>query len=93
MEIVDYKVLSKIEVSDYNAILIIFRWEAGAPPEVIQVFMEQNSSANKNIVLLTTSWNGLEKMKHIDAITGASIVADVPIYTEKLIKKLDRLLK
>jgi len=45
------------------------------------------------MVVLTTSWNGIEKMENIDAITGASIVADETIFSDKLIKKIYRLLK
>ena len=93
VELVDFKALGKKEIADYDAILIMYRWEAGAPPEVIQLFMEQNLSSKKKMVIMTTSWNGLEKMNNVDATTGASILAEVPIYTEKLIKKLDRLLK
>ena len=93
VEVIDVKALANMDAADFDAILLIYRWEAGAPPETVQSFMEKNSSFKNKMVVMTTSWNGLEKMKNVDAITGASIVEDVPIFTNKIIKRIDRLLK
>lgn len=93
VEVIDVKALANTDVEYFDAILLIYRWEAGAPPETVQSFLNDNSRLKNKMVVLTTSWNGLEKVKDIDAITGASIVKDVPIFTQKIIKRLDRLLK
>ncbi len=93
VKVIDFAALKNADLSDFNAILIIHRWEAGEPPEAVRSFMYKNSSLKDRIVVLTTSWNGLEKMKDIDAITGASIVEDAPIFTGRIIKRLNPLLK
>lgn len=93
VKVIDIKVLDNTKIADFDAILIMHRWEAGAPTDNVKLFMDENVESKNKIVMLTTSWDGLEKMEHIDAITGASIVKDVPIFTEKIINRLDRLLK
>ncbi len=93
VEVIDVKALANKEAADFDAILLIYRWEAGAPPETVQSFIDKNSSLKNKMVELTTSWNGLEKMKNVDAITGASIIENVLVFTDKIIKRIDRLLK
>ena len=93
IEVVKIRGSVNIEATDFDAILIIHRWEARAAPDAIQSFMDKNVSLKNKMVVMTTSWNGLEKMENIDAITGASIVDNVPIFANKIIKKLDPLLK
>ncbi|QFZ53548.1 hypothetical protein FEZ18_01355 [Oceanihabitans sp. IOP_32] len=93
VEVVDIKALATKDATNYNAILILHRWEAGAPPEKVQSFINKNLRIKNKVVILTTSWNGLEKMRNVDAITGASTLEDVPIFTDKITKRLDRLLK
>ncbi|HLW32062.1 MAG TPA: hypothetical protein VKX40_07355 [Aequorivita sp.] len=93
VEIIDVRDLGNADAANYDAILILHRWEAGAPIDIVQSFMEKNLESNNKIVMLTTSWNGLEKMENIDAITGASIIKDVPNFTAKITKRLDGLFK
>lgn len=93
VEVVDIKALATKDATNYDAILILHRWEAGAPPERVQSFINKNLRIKNKVVILTTSWNGLEKMRNVDAITGASTLEDVPIFTNKITKRLDRLLK
>lgn len=89
---VDAKTLINIKTLDFNAILLMYRWEANAPPYPIQLFMNENSSIENKIVVVTTSWDGLEKVKDLDALTGASEMKDIPIFTEKIIQRLDEIL-
>ncbi len=93
VEVIDFKALSNTNAADFDAIFLMYRWEAGAPPETVQSFMDKNLSLKNKMVELTTSWNGLEKRKNVDAITGASIVENVPIFTNQIIKKINKLLK
>ncbi len=90
---IDVAALENTDLSDFDVILIMHRWEAGAPSETVQSFMDKHSGLQSKMVVLTTSWNGLERMKNIDAITGASVVEDAPIFTEMIIKRLDPLLE
>lgn len=93
VKIVDAKTLINIETSDFDAILLMYRWEANAPPYPIQLFMEENSAIENKTVVVTTSWNGLEKVENIDALTGASEEKDIPVFTKKIIQRLDGILK
>ena len=93
VEVIDVRDLGNTDATDFDAVLILHRWEAGAPIDIVQSFMEKNLELNNKIVMLTTSWNGLEKMENIDAITGASIIKDVPNFTAKITKRLDGLFK
>lgn len=93
VEIVDGKTMANTDAENFDAILVLHRWEARAPSRNVQLFLEKNEDFKNRIVMLTTSWNGLEKMENIDAITGASIMKDVPVITDKIIKRLDGLLK
>ncbi len=93
VEVIDVRKLSNIDLVDFDAILIMHRWEAGAPSENLQLFMDENSDLKNKMVVLSTSWNGKEKMKNIDALSGASVLHEVPSFTTKIIKRLDGLLK
>jgi len=93
IEVLDIKTLTNADAANFDAILFMYRWEAGAPPAAVQSFMDKNSGLKNKMVILITSWNGLEKTNNVDAIIGASIVGNVPIFTNKIIKKLDPLLK
>ena len=93
VEVRDVAALENSDAADFDAILIMHRWEAGAPSETVQSFMVKNSGLADRIVVLTTSWNGLEKMENVDAVTGASVLEDVPIIIDRITKKLKPLLK
>lgn len=93
IEIINNRSLNKVNIDDFDAVLILHRWEADAPSKFVSTFMEENSDLESKIVMLTTSWNGLEKMENIDAITGASIIEDVPKTKENIIERLNHLLK
>lgn len=93
VEVIDIADLVNADAGDFDVILILHRWEAGAPPAVVQEFMAKNSKLKNKIVVLTTSWNGQEKMKNVDAITGASMFENEPVVTNKIIKSIDRQLK
>lgn len=92
IKVVDVEGLDKTNAPDFDAILIMHRWVAGAPTDIVQNFVEKNLESKNKIFLLTTSWNGLEKMENVDAITGASIMDDVPDFTNQLIARLDGIL-
>lgn len=91
--VIDVADLANLDIIDFDVLLLIYRWEANAPPQSVQSFMNKNSRLKNKIVVLTTSWNGLEKVKNIDAITGASILENVPSFTNKIIRKLNPMLK
>ncbi len=59
----------------------------------MQSFIERTKSDMQKIVVLTTSGEGNYKMDDVDAITGESILANVPIFIDQITSKLNLLLK
>ena len=93
VKVIDVTALKNEDLSEFDAILIIHRWEAGNPPDAVSSILNKNPDLKDRIVVMTTSWNGLEKMENIDAITGASVIEDAPIFSKKIMKRLNSLLK
>ncbi len=91
IKVIDISSLEDNELADFDAILLIHTWEYGKPPESVQSFMDNNSSLINKMVVVTTSGEGTEKMEGVDAITGESIIRDIPLIVEKVISKLDLL--
>lgn len=94
IRIIDVSGLPKINLEDYDAMLLIHTWENWKPPIVVDSFMVKLKKELKGkIVVLTTSGEGSFKMENVDAITGESILENVPSFTEKIISELDPLLR
>ncbi len=93
IQVIDISQLSKIEVSAYNAILLIHTWEGWGPPTEIKDFIQNHITDLKKIVVFTTSGNGTNKIANVDAITGESKIDDIHLFSNKIIVKLKPLLK
>lgn len=93
IKIIDISALDTVKVNDYNAILIIHTWETWNPPIAVKTFINRTKKYASKIVVLTTSGDGNYKMEGVDALTGESVVADVPLYIGKITAKLNPLLK
>jgi len=94
IRIIDVSGLPKINLDDYDAMVLMHTWENWKPPVVVDSFMGKLKKEQKNkIVVLTTSGEGSFKMEEIDAITGESILENVPAYTDKIISELEQLLR
>lgn len=92
IKVIDITSLDKIDPSDYNAIVIIHTWQNWEPPVEVKYFIEKNTGFMDKVVVLTTSGDGSYKMEGVDAITGESVLADAPLYTAKIIDKLNPIL-
>lgn len=93
IKVVDISALENMDVSGFDAILLIHTWEYRKPPEAVQLFMDKNPGLKSKMVVLSTSGEGSGKMEGVDAITGESIISDVSLYVEKVIIKLHQLLE
>ena len=93
IKVIDVSSLETIAVNDYNALLIIHTWENWKPPMAVKSFIERTKSDAHKIVVLTTSGEGSYKMDDVDAITGESIIENVPLFIDKIKKRLNPLLK
>ncbi|MCJ7757754.1 MAG: hypothetical protein MUP24_06365 [Gillisia sp.] len=93
IKVIDISSLSKINPADYTAIAIIHTWENQESPFEVKSFIERTTAIRKKIIVLTTSSDGTYKMKEVDAITGESKIEDAPQFADKLIGRLDPILK
>lgn len=92
IKVIDVSSLPEVDPEDYDAILLIHTWENWKPPEAVKSFMERTLSYRDKMVVLTTSGEGSYKMEGVDAITGESKLTETPLYTEKIILKLNTIL-
>jgi len=92
LKVIDVSVLNEIVPADYDAILVLHTWEYEKPPAEVATFIERTSSYQDKIVILTTSGPGTSKMEGVDAITGESILDDVPRVVDNIIKRLNAIL-
>ena len=92
IKVIDVSSLGKIIPSDYSALVIIHTWQNLEPPVEVKHFIEKSTAFMDKVVVLTTSGDGSYKMEGVDAITGESILADAPLYTSKVIDRIDSIL-
>ena len=92
IRVIDVSGLNEIEPEDYKAILVMHTWEYVKPPEAVQSFMDENFSSKNKMVVLTTSGEGSERMEDIDAISGESILEDVPDVVGKIVGQLNSII-
>ncbi|MDC6389060.1 hypothetical protein PP182_10240 [Maribacter sp. PR1] len=93
IQVIDIKDLQRINPKDYDALLIVHTWENWKPPVTVKIFIERTDNYQDRIVVLTTSGEGSYKMKGVDAITGESIIKDVPLFIRKIADRLDPIFK
>ncbi|WP_273565746.1 hypothetical protein [Maribacter halichondriae] len=92
IKVIDVSGLPEIDPADFNAILVIHTWENWKPPTEVKSFIERTKNDSNKIVVLTTSGEGSYKMEDVDAMTGESIIEEVPVFTGKIIERLNPLL-
>ena len=88
IKVIDISELPNVKVTEWNAFVLIHTWEMWRPPPVIKTFLDEYYSKEKMIVI-TTSDDGNYKMKKVDAITGASVMENIPERIEKITDRLD----
>lgn len=93
IKIIDVSALSEINPKDFNAVLLIHTWENWKPPIEIETFISNSTNYKNKIIVFTTSGRGSYKMEEVDAITGASKLEDTLSFTNKIIERLNPLLK
>ncbi|SHJ43563.1 hypothetical protein SAMN04487911_12120 [Arenibacter nanhaiticus] len=92
IKVIDVSSLERINPINYDAILLLHTWEYWKPPTEVKLYIERQQELLDRMVILTTSGKGTSKMKEVDAITGESILEDIPYYVNTITKKLDSLL-
>ncbi|NOQ71735.1 MAG: hypothetical protein GQ574_07035 [Crocinitomix sp.] len=87
----DVKLLPEVVVDDWDAIVIIHTFEIWKPQEDADAFLKEHYDAGKMIVHGTSATAG-NKIEDVDAITGASIISDIPSQFKIIESKLSSIL-
>ena len=93
IKVIDVSELVEIDPDDFNAILVVHTWENWKPPAEVKSFVERTKKDANKIVILTTSGEGSYKMEGVDALTGESILDEVPVLSGKIVERLTHLKK
>jgi len=92
IEVAEFSALGKIKESEWTAIVILQSWEDWQPqPEITNLISKANPK--EKVIVVTTSDTGQEKLDGIDAISSASMVDTASDTAQKVISRIDRLLK
>jgi hypothetical protein len=91
VKVIDVAGLSGIQEKDWQAIVIVHTWEMGKPPRAISDFVARLASRD-NVIDVTTSGGGREKLPGVDAISSASVPDDVPALILQVGAKIQTLL-
>ncbi|WP_282179372.1 hypothetical protein [Maribacter stanieri] len=92
IEVVDVESLNDIDPNDFNALVIIHTWENWKPPLSVQSFIDMYGNESNKIIVFTTSGDGDYTMKRVDAIAGESKLSEAPLFINKIIDRLNKLL-
>ena len=91
---IDIRQLAQEDTSQYNGILLVNKCMAGRPDPRVEAFIDGFPAKHKIIVLTTgvrDSWT--PEKSEVDAMTSASVLADVPETSREIIDKLLSLLQ
>lgn len=90
-KVIDVTELGKINAENWRGLIVIHTWEKWNPQEDAAKFIHKNIASEK-LVVVSTSGSGEERIDHVDAITGASVLTDVPFHKKQLIEKLNSII-
>lgn len=93
IKVVDISRLPDINPDNYTAIVLIHTWENFKPPIEIEEFINRTNAQQNKMIVFTTSGQGSYKMDGVDAITGASKMEDTLSYVNKIIERVNILIK
>ncbi|NHF59607.1 hypothetical protein FK220_009665 [Flavobacteriaceae bacterium TP-CH-4] len=88
IKVIDVHELTEIDMDAFNAIVIMHTWENWKPPEPVAAFIEENKEQRNRMVVVATSGEGSYKIEGVDALTGESIIENVPQYVNKITDRL-----
>jgi hypothetical protein len=87
VKVVDISALGDVSTSNWSALLILHTWQFGRPPSTVRDFVARQSSV-RNLVVMSTSGSGRERLAGVDAVSAASVDADVPARTAAVMQRL-----
>lgn len=93
IKVIDVFRLSQINETDFKAIVILHTWEYGKPPQTVEDFVTNYKGTKDKLIVLTTSGEGTNELKGIDALAGESILEDASDYTDEIIERIELLIR
>ena len=90
---IDVSQLHTLNLTSYNAIVILHTWEYGKPPRSVKQFIYDNINDKNKMIVYATSGAGTNKIEGIDAIVGESIIENASDVSDKIIDKIEILLR
>lgn len=91
IKVIDVTALPDIDDKDWDAIVVMHTWENWLPPPTVQAWFKADRDLDK-IIVLTTSGNAQYKMQGINAITSASVMANIPSDTDAILNRINEIL-
>lgn len=91
VKVIDVSALPGMNVADWNAIVLLHTWEMRKPPAAVKAFVDRMEDKSR-LIVLTTSGAGDFRMEGVDAISGASQMADVPARVAEISARIDGVL-
>lgn len=92
IRVVDVAELTTIDENEWSAIVVMYHWEKWKPQPDAARFL-QASRRPERIIPLCTSGGGDRKLEGMDTITSASRLESVPTDVEKILARLEPLLR
>lgn len=91
IKVIDVSQLKLTNAAAWNCIVIVHTWEIGAPPKVVQNFID-NTQRKDKIITLATSGEGTNQIEGVDAITSASVIEEAQDDVEVMLEKIKQVL-
>jgi hypothetical protein len=91
VKVIDVSALPEVREEEWSAMVVLHTWEMRKPPADARAFVDRARNSGK-LVVLTTSGGGSFKMEGIDAISTASVIADVPARVADISERVDSIL-
>ena len=92
LKVTDVTKLGSYSYSEWDVIFIHHTWEINRPPKEVRKFINDLSDHSK-LVVYGTSGNGRLAIKNIDAISGSSMMNEIPMRTKEVVSRIDKILE
>ncbi len=86
IRVVDVSALDKEDPANWNAIVILHTWEIGEPEEHSKKFVDR--APGRNLIVVTTSGSGEQKLDTVDGISSASRMDDVNWIANMIVNRI-----
>lgn len=91
IKVIDVAALPQVNEDKWNAVVVIHTWQIWKPQPDAKAYLGRVKDLSK-VIVLTTSGGGDYKIEGVDAITSASVMADISTHTLDINNRLDSIL-